>query len=220
MIIDLISLSHKYLESLLQGNRHKASEMILAAVDEGVEIKDIYLKIFQPSLYEVGRLWQDNIISVAVEHFCTASTQHIISQLYPHIFNNSKKGSRMIATCVGPELHEVGIRIVADFFEMDGWDTYYIGANSPINSIIETIEKHKAHLIAISATMTLHIKAVQDLIRAIRNTQPGKNLAILVGGRPFNVSTELWKQVKADAFGANAQDAIEQANKIIGINKI
>ncbi|MBN2737494.1 MAG: cobalamin-dependent protein [Spirochaetales bacterium] len=215
MIANLEVLNHDYLESLLKGDRRKASEMIMRAVEEGINIKDIYLHIFQPSLYEIGRLWQNNKISVAVEHFCTASTQLIISQLYPYIFNNNKKGRRMIATCVGSELHEMGIRIVADFFEMDGWDTYYLGANSPTNSVIEAIESYQAQLIAISATMTFHIKALKDLVAAIRNSSAGKNLAVLVGGRPFNLSADLWQQVKADGFGKDAQDAIDQANKIV-----
>ena len=42
----------------------------------------------------------------------------------------------MVATCIGGELHEIGIRMVADFFEMEGWDTYYLGANTPADAVV------------------------------------------------------------------------------------
>lgn len=38
-----------------------------------------------------------------------------------------------------PTQHEIGMRMVADFFEMEGWDTYYLGANTPTRSILQTI---------------------------------------------------------------------------------
>ncbi|MDZ7776615.1 MAG: hypothetical protein U5L09_13885 [Bacteroidales bacterium] len=54
-----------------------------------------------------------------------------MSQLYPYIFNSQRVGKSMVAATVGGELHEMGIRMVADFFEMEGWDTWYLGANAP-----------------------------------------------------------------------------------------
>ena len=88
-------------------------------VEQGTPARDIYLQVFQPAQREVGRLGQTNRISVALEHYVTAATQPIMSQLYPRIFSPEKTGRRLIATCVGGELHEIGVRMVADFFEMD-----------------------------------------------------------------------------------------------------
>ena len=101
------------------------------AIQHGTSVHDIYLHVFQRSQYEVGRLWQTNQISVGQEHLCTAATQLIMSQLYPLIFGTERKNRRIVAACVGGDLHEIGIRMVADFFEMDGWDTFYLGADVP-----------------------------------------------------------------------------------------
>ncbi|HZG52638.1 MAG TPA: B12-binding domain-containing protein, partial [Pyrinomonadaceae bacterium] len=51
-------LARKFLRLLLNGERHLASRLILEAVESGVEVKDIYLHVFQPSQRELGRLWQ------------------------------------------------------------------------------------------------------------------------------------------------------------------
>ena len=122
-------LASSYLESLLNGKRHAAREMILQAVQNGASTADIYLYIFTPVQHEICRLWQTNQVNVAQAHYCTAATQVIVSRLYPYIFNAQRNGQNMVMTCVGGELHELGDRMVADLFAMEGWDSYNLGAN-------------------------------------------------------------------------------------------
>lgn len=211
----LTDLLHTYIEALLRGDRQAASRLVLDAVDTGASIKDIYLHVFQRSQYEIGRLWMTNQVSVAQEHYCTAATQLIMSQLYPYIFSTQKTGRQMVAACVGGELHEIGVRMVADFFEMDGWDTYYLGANTPASTIIQTLKERQPDVLGISATMTFHISLVEDLIRQIRAAYAAAPVHILVGGYPFLQHPNLWQAVEADGSAQDAQQAIELANSLI-----
>lgn len=211
----LAGLAQLYLQALLRGERHVASRLVLKAVDLGVNVREIYLHVFAPCQQEVGRLWQLNRITVAQEHYCTAATQLIMSQLYPAIFASEKINRRLVATCIESELHELGIRMVADFFEMEGWDTYYLGGNVPIASIVRTLDEQKADILAISATITFHVKSVANLIQAVRAATLPKPVKILVGGYPFNVEPELWRQVGADGWARGAQEAVATANALI-----
>lgn len=213
--LPLGGLAKDYLDALLRGERHSASQLILTAVARGANVKDIYLHVFQRVQYEIGRLWQINQISVAQEHYCTAATQLIMSQLYPHIFRTERVNRRLVATCVGGEIHEIGVRMVADFFEMAGWDTYYLGANTPGASIVRMLSERRAHVLAISATLTIHISAVVDLIAQVRASEVGSQVRIIVGGYPFNVSESLWRTVKADGYARDAEQAIAVANELV-----
>jgi methanogenic corrinoid protein MtbC1 len=134
-------LARNYLDSLMEGDRGRALGLVKDASASGIGLKGIYLHVFQPCQQELGRLWHTGRISVAQEHFCTAATQLIMSQLYPLVFDSDKKGLRCVAACVSGELHELGIRMVSDFLEMEGWDTYYLGANSPASGILSAIEE-------------------------------------------------------------------------------
>jgi methanogenic corrinoid protein MtbC1 len=209
-------LAKQFLALLLQGERHAASRLVLDAVESGVRVRDIYLHVFQRSQQEIGRLWQMNQVSVAQEHFCTAATQLIMSQLYPYIFRTDKKGCTLVATSISGELHEIGIRIVADFLEMEGWDTYYLGANVPAPSILQSLQERNAQVLAISATMTFHVGAVESLISAVRASEAVREVKILVGGYPFNVEPNLWQSVGADAYAVDASGAIAAANQLCG----
>lgn len=208
-------LLQRFMNALLQGERHVASRHVLEAVEQGVDIKDIYLHVFQRSQYEIGRLWMSNQVSVAQEHYCTAATQLIMSQLYPYIFASNKIGRRLVATCIGGELHEIGVRMVADFFEMEGWDTYYIGANTPASTILDTLAERQPDVLGISATMTFHISLVEELIQHVRASEMGQHLKILVGGYPFSHHEDLWRSVGADGFGKDALEAITAANQLL-----
>jgi methanogenic corrinoid protein MtbC1 len=199
-------LARDYLAALLRGDRLTAGSLTLAAADAGTPVKDLYLEVFQRVLREVGRLWHMNQIGVAQEHYCTACTQFIMSQLYPRIFSAKRNGRRLVATSVGGDLHEIGMRMVADFFEMEGWDTFYLGANTPTSGTLQQVTERNPHVLAISATMSFHLKAVADLIAATRGARNCP--LILVGGAPFNSVPGLWKDVGADGFGRDAAEAI------------
>jgi methanogenic corrinoid protein MtbC1 len=210
----LVEVSRPYLQALLRGDRAEASRLVLHAAEHGTPVKDIYLHIFQSSQLEIGRLWQTNQISVAQEHYCTAATQMIMSQLYPYLFGTEKHGRKLVVACVGEELHEIGARMVADFFELDGWDTYYLGANVPTESILRTLAERRADLLAISATITPHVHGVSALIARVRAHQDSQ-IKILVGGYPFNVMPTLWQQVGADGYARNAEEAVTVGNQLI-----
>ncbi|GAA5520179.1 cobalamin-dependent protein [Aliifodinibius salicampi] len=210
----LVEEAQTYLDFLLSGKRTEAGEYIDKLVKEGVAIKDIYEHIFQKSQYEVGALWQSNIISVAHEHYCTAATQLIMSQLYPKIFSTKKKGYKLVACSVADELHEIGIRMVADFFEMEGWDTYYMGANMPAHNLVSAIKEYEADVLAVSVTMPLHLDKAGKLIKTIRSDSEINDLKILVGGYPFRIEPELWKKLGADGSATSAKEAIKLATKL------
>jgi len=81
-------IADAYLKALLETDRGAAREIITAALANGLSIRDLYLRVFQPVQYEVGRLWLLNKVSVVEEHFCTAATQTIMSELYPQIISS------------------------------------------------------------------------------------------------------------------------------------
>ncbi len=207
-------LARRFLGALMTGDRRSATKMILEAVESGTSVRDLYLHVFQRTQREIGRLWQSNRISVAQEHFCTAATQTIMSQLYPYIFSGERKDRRLVVCCVGNELHEIGARMVADFMEMEGWDTYFLGANTPTESVLHAVEERRADVLAVSATMTFHVDQAAELIATLRQSRLAKT-PVLVGGYPFNISAELWRKIGADGYAPDAQRAATEAERLI-----
>jgi methanogenic corrinoid protein MtbC1 len=210
-------LAHEYLEALLRGDRIAARQIILNAAQGGVRIQDIYLQVLQPCQREIGRLWHMNQVSVAQEHYATAITQVAMAQLYPYLFSTApaKKHAAVVVAGVSGELHELGARMLADFFEMDGWDSYFLGANTPGQGIIETVRRYQAAVLCISVTAALNVSLVTDVIALLRTSPDIGQTIVLVGGYPFNQVPDLWMQVGADGYAADAQGALRVAHRLV-----
>jgi MerR family transcriptional regulator, light-induced transcriptional regulator len=201
----------RYMKTLLAGNREEAAGLIMKAVDNGVGIRDIYLNVFNPGLYEVGRMWQSGRITVAHEHYFSAATQLIMSELYPRIHRHTaQKSGVVIAACVSGELHEIGLRMAADLLELEGWQTYYLGANTPAMSIVDIIREKKARLLILSMCLPINGPELRALIALVRQ-QLGSGVKIIIGGYSISADPVYAASFGADAVAAGAGDAPEIA---------
>lgn len=213
----LTNLAREYVHRLLGGYRSAGGRLAYEAVERGESVRQLYLRVLQPALREIGRLWQINKINVAQEHFCSAATQVVMAQLLTRAQPAERCGHRAVVACIDGELHELGARMVGDFFDMAGWDTYFCGASTPNAACVESVVERAAEVLVISATMGYHLHVVQELIRSVRADPRCAGLRILVGGYPFTIDPALWDKVGADGTAADAEAAVALAATWVGI---
>jgi methanogenic corrinoid protein MtbC1 len=212
--LPLADLATDYLTALLRGNQKEANRLILKAVENGTDLREIYLQVLEKVQLELGRLWQTNQLTVAQEHFCTHVTELVMAQLSPYVHQSTKNGRTLVATCVAGELHEIGIRMVSDFFALSGWNTYFIGANTPTESILQVVNQRKPDLLALSVTIPWHIQEAERVIKEVKNINNLNYTKTIVGGRAFNLDKDLWKKIGADGFAPDAIAALELVKKL------
>lgn len=202
-----------FLDLLLKKERTKAKDFVIDLIENGFPVKNVYLDIIQPSLYEIGRLWADNKIMIADEHMATVITQYVLTFLYPYIFDTEKHGKKLMAAAIGKETHEIGIRMVADFFELEGYQTQYLGADMPLRALVEQAKVFHPDLIALSMTVTLYAGVLKETIRALKEANP--NVKILIGGQgviPFENPLEYFN---ADGFALSADEAVKVGDFLV-----
>lgn len=209
--------AQSFLKAVLGGDPARGRAVIEKALGAGTPVSEIYTGIFQPVLRETGLLWQQNKATIAQEHFVAGVIRQIMEQIHDRVAATRKtkrQKKRVVAACVGEELHEIGIRMVADFFEMDGWDVYFTGANTPAKSILAAVQQNKAGVLALSITMPSRLSDLRYLVRLLRADADTAHVKIIVGGYPFSILPDLWKQVGADAVAAGAEEAVAAANQL------
>ncbi|MBV5326804.1 MAG: cobalamin-dependent protein, partial [Chlorobium sp.] len=116
-------------------------------------------ELFQKSMYRVGELWEINEISVAREHLATTITESMLSITYPHLFTGLQSAKKAIISCTANEYHQLGGKMVADIFELHGWDTHFLGVNTPINELLACIDEIKPDLIGLSLAVYFNVAA-------------------------------------------------------------
>jgi methanogenic corrinoid protein MtbC1 len=211
-------LAKQYMEMVLKGDKQAASKLILNELSKGIEIKDLYIHIFEQSLKQIGRLWELNQLDVATEHYFSNFTITVMNQLYSYLKNVAKYPYTAVSLSVNGELHNIGLRMVSDLLEMEGFTTFFLGTNLPTQSIINILKEKQANILAISATMDYHVNAVRDLIDSVRRDSSCKGVKIMVGGAPFNMNKSLWKEVGADGQATSAEEAVKVAKKLVGLD--
>ncbi len=213
-------LAREYLQLLFTRDVGRVRRLVLEAVDGGMALDALYLDVFQAAQRELGRLWLVNRIRPADEHYCTAVTQQMLDVLQPRVFPPRQDRARiparrMVATTVRGEPHELGARMVADFFEMAGWETLFLGGNMEVEGLVEAMIRRRARVVVLSVSQVRHLPTLADYIRAIRRDLKTRHTVVLVGGYPFDLAPELWRHVGADGTARSASDAVALGESLL-----
>ena len=205
-----------YFALLLKGERMACSRIVQTLMDQNIQIQALYMDLFQKSLYAVGELWEFNKISVAKEHLVTAITEGLLNLIYPRLFEKElqKQNKKVVISCAANEFHQIGGKMAADIFELNGWDSHFLGANTPIQHMLEYIQDVKPDLLGFSVSVYFNLPSLKTGLDAVRSEF--KNLDILVGGQAFNRGG---KNLLKQYSGTHYVQSLNELNTICGIGK-
>ncbi len=170
-----------YLNALLEGDKNTCKQIVSDLIENNTDVKDIYVNLFQRTMYRIGQLWEKERCTVAEEHIATNITESLLELTSSKYSNGKRNGKLAVITCVDREFHELGAKMVAGFIEMCGWDTLFLGSNTPHEEIIRLIKNRKPDLIGISNNFYINVARLFKLIDQINSNFP--NLPIIVGGQ-------------------------------------
>ncbi|HEU4630981.1 MAG TPA: cobalamin-dependent protein [Gemmatimonadaceae bacterium] len=206
---DAAVVRNSYLAALRAGDRRRAFAVVEDARGQGLDVAALYLDVLQQSLREVGRLWQENEMTVAEEHLATAITQMVMARVHADVAADVTQGARsLVAACADTERHDVGLRMVCDLLERDGWDVAYLGASVPAESLVHLVRERRPDAVALSASIAPHLPQLGTMIRCVREATGDAAPFILVGGRPFLDEPQLAHRLGADATAPDALAAV------------
>ncbi len=210
-------LAASYLLAVLEGNRRQARQLVLDGSPTGLTIPQIYLEVILLAQEEIGRMWAANEITVAEEHFATATSRTILAQLLARARIRPSNGKTVMTAAVAGNRHDVGLQVVCDFFEMDGWRAIHLGADVPIGDLVAAVDGFQVDLLALSAAQSRHLKALRETIAAVREFRPAASPKIIVGGRAFHSGIGTAKEMGADAYAAGPIEAVRLADSLFGL---
>jgi methanogenic corrinoid protein MtbC1 len=197
-----------FLSYLLNGYREAARILINSLHEQGINITAIYFNMLQKALKEVGVLWEKGSLDVGKEHVISEAVRDrkIVIKLKEK--KTKDKGYSMLALTSGPEMHNIGLRMITDMLEIHGWDVIYLGSNVPVMSLITAIEIEEPDVVAVSVTLPYHMESAKHLIAAVKNHFGEKAPKIIVGGGAFTNCKDVCKETGADYYGKGVEDII------------
>ncbi len=200
-----------YLGAVRAADRREAFAVLDRARGAGLRLQTIYMDVLQPTLREIGRLWQENEITVADEHLATAISQSAMARLYDDVAAataGAGRGRSLIAACAAVERHEIGLRMICDLLELEGWTTSYLGGSVPIESLVTMVRTRRPDVVALSVALAPHLPHLRAMIGALRDGLGDECPLLLVGGRPLVDRPELGLRLGADLTANGPVEAI------------
>lgn len=176
-------LYQSYLQHLIKGKRKDCSQVVKYLLEQSIDIKTLYTHLLQKALYEVGEMWEQNRISVATEHIATSTTESVLNTVYPYLFAQEHTEKKIILSCVAKEFHQIGAKMVADIFEMNGWNTFFVGANTPDSDLIDLINQEQPDMLGLSVSLFFNVNSLKKILLEVRNHFD--KIPIIVGGQAF-----------------------------------
>jgi methanogenic corrinoid protein MtbC1 len=172
---------------------------------QGVTAREIYLDVLGPAMMEIGARWQRGSASVGQEHLATAVVGSIMTRLAGQLGMHPPVRRRIVLACTDGELHETGLRMVRDFLEGDGWEVFYLGADTPSDSLQLLVDRAQPDVVGLSTTLPNRVTVAGVTVAALRS-RPAPPF-ILLGGHAYGGDAAAARRMGGDAFAADAGEA-------------
>ena len=167
---------------------------VQAVTSGSIAIAALYRDVLTPLLVDTGAAWQRGRAAIWEEHLASAAVRTIVEILYPGVLKAKAaavpSGRAVLLACPPEEGHDLGLRMVADRFDMAGWTTYYLGPDTPIDEIVAAAQHLGVDAIVMSSSTHFHRLGVRHCVDALTAALPG--VAVWVGGAAFVGASTGW----------------------------
>lgn len=162
--------------------------------------------IVVPAMESIGSKWEKGKVALSQVYMSGKICEEVVDVLIPQT-NTKKKDDPNLAIVVYKDYHLLGKRIILTFLRACGYDILDYGQASNIEELIQKIKNDKIEILLISVLMLNSALNVKEFILKLK--QDNLTTKVVVGGAPFRFDANLYKEVGADAYSANASGILE-----------
>jgi methanogenic corrinoid protein MtbC1 len=134
------------------------AEMLQAVEAGDVDIPTLYHDVLVPAMEKVGESWQLGRLRIWEEHLASAAVRTVVEALYPRVQALKTAapavGKSVLLACPAGEEHDLGLRMLSDVFDVNGWTTYYLGPDTPTVQLVDAAKLLEVDVVVL-ASVTL-----------------------------------------------------------------
>lgn len=206
----------KIYDSVMEGEDDIALEQAQALLDNGISAMDIINKGLIAAMGEVGALFKEGELFVPEVMMSAQTVSGVIDMLKPHLPEDTVSRGVVVIGTVKGDLHDIGKNLVALLLSSNGFEVHDLGNDVSAEDFIEAAQEFNADIVALSALLTTTMVNMGATISAFTLAGLRDKVRIIIGGAP--VSAEYAKEIGADGYSEDAQEAVELAGKLMGVS--
>jgi DNA-binding transcriptional MerR regulator len=168
---------------------------IVALVEQAFSlhpVEDAIEAIVQPALARVGSEWCERRGAIAEEHLLSETVRGRLERMLA----DRRPGvrGRVVLACAPGERHDIGLLALGVLLQADGWLVVYLGADTPLDAVVELVERVDAKALCVSVSSA---SADSGFPAAVADAGLPKSVRVLVGGSGVDGPQKLRTTVKA-----------------------
>jgi 5-methyltetrahydrofolate--homocysteine methyltransferase len=192
----------------------KVNEFLKQALESGISPKTIIEKSIRQGADEVGKKYE------ACEYFLPELVmsgemmKEAIAVLKPRMQAEGITSSgKIIFGTVKGDLHDVGKNIVISMLTVAGFDVIDLGVDVPSERFVSEVKEKNPNMLCLSSLLTHTMPELDIVIEELKKIGLREKVKVMIGGRP--VTKEYADNIKADSYGKDAYEAVEEAKRLI-----
>jgi methanogenic corrinoid protein MtbC1 len=136
-------------------------------------------EVVLPLAQSVGDLWALGKIPIAAEHL---ASEVVLHALKGGLRMSRGTGPLVVCGCLSGERHEWGFLATLAVLQEDGWRIHYLGADLPVEEVIEAAWQLSPRCVAFSSSDPSVVRANLPALAAVTGKLPPHTLAAIGGG--------------------------------------
>src|SRR5208337_3231537 len=202
--------------AILTGNAKKAEEVTKAALAAKTDPTELVRKYMIPAMDEVGKRFECNEYFVPELLIAARAMKTSLELITPLLAEaGAEPVGRVVIGTVQGDLHDIGKNLVASMLEGGGFEVIDLGANVTPERFIDAVTTRNAHVVALSALLTVTMTSMKTTIDAFQAAGLREKVKIMVGGAP--VTQQYADAIGADGFGESAAAAVALARRLVAV---
>ena len=175
-------------------------------------IEQVCTGLITPTLWEIGQLWEQGLITVSIEHFASAFFHGWLTNLL-HAMPTSNPNPLVIACCAPGELHELAPLMLSLLLRRAGLRVAYLGQSIETEGLLQTVRQVSPALICVSVTLISSLEAVTELGQKVQEL-PSPRSVLVFGGQAFERHPDLIAPVPGVYVEGDMQTIIIQLRRM------
>jgi 5-methyltetrahydrofolate--homocysteine methyltransferase len=199
-------------EAVVRRSIEEVKKLTQQALDQKIPPSEILNKGLIKGLEVIGGLFERQEIFVPELLLAGMAMKEGLALLKPAMAKSDipPVGKLVIGTVEG-DVHDIGKNIVSMMFTGSGFQVTDLGIDVSAAKFIDTVEKEKPHVLALSCLYTPTRLAMKDILQGLKERGLRDKVKVIVGGAPIDQSF-------ADMIGADgfAPDPPSGVRKVMG----
>ena len=183
-------------------------------LNEGYDPEDAIFNGLIKGMNEVGKLFEEEEYFISDLLICSDAMYNGIDVLKEKIesYGENNLATAVIGVVEG-DTHDIGKNLVKLMLEVNGFNMIDLGKDVPAEKFVDEAIKNKAQFIMMSTLMTTTMANMKKVIDILNERNIRDQFIVMVGGGP--VSESFAKDIGADAYSENANEAVKVAKSLI-----